>query len=62
MPSTDRKVDLKAKTSVAQTAAEAAVYAKGLKAWLPRVILCARVRVKGPGLVLSNRSVEFLGE
>jgi hypothetical protein len=30
MPSTDRKVELKAKTSVAQTASQAAVYAKGL--------------------------------
>jgi hypothetical protein len=31
MPSTDRKLELKAKTSVAQTASQAAVYAKGLK-------------------------------
>jgi hypothetical protein len=30
MPSTDRKLELKAKTSVAQTALQAAVYAKGL--------------------------------
>jgi hypothetical protein len=30
MPSTDRKLELKAKTSVAQTASQAAVYAKGL--------------------------------
>jgi hypothetical protein len=30
MPSTDGKLELKAKTSVAQTASQAAVYAKGL--------------------------------
>jgi hypothetical protein len=30
MPSTDRKLELKAETSVAQTASQAAVYAKGL--------------------------------
>jgi hypothetical protein len=30
MPSTDRKLELKAKTSVAQTASQAAVYTKGL--------------------------------
>jgi hypothetical protein len=30
MPSTDRKLELKANTSVAQTASQAAVYAKGL--------------------------------
>jgi hypothetical protein len=30
MPSTDRKLDLKAKTSIAQTASQAAVCAKGL--------------------------------
>jgi cytochrome P450 len=31
MPYTDRKLELKAKLSVAQTASQAAVYAKGLK-------------------------------
>jgi hypothetical protein len=30
MPSTDRKLELKAKTSVAQTASQVAEYAKGL--------------------------------
>jgi hypothetical protein len=30
MPSTDRKLELKAKTSVAQTASQVAVYAEGL--------------------------------
>jgi hypothetical protein len=30
MPSTDRKLELKAKTLMAQTASQAAVYAKGL--------------------------------
>jgi hypothetical protein len=30
MPSTDRKLELKAKTSLAQTTSQAAVYAKGL--------------------------------
>jgi hypothetical protein len=30
MPSTDRKLELKAKTPMAQTASQAAVYAKGL--------------------------------
>jgi hypothetical protein len=31
MPSTDRKLELTAKTSMAHTASQAAVYAKGLK-------------------------------
>jgi hypothetical protein len=31
VPSTDRKLELKAKTSMAQTASQAAVYAKGLR-------------------------------
>jgi hypothetical protein len=31
MPSTDRKLELKAKTSVAQTGLQPFVYAKGLK-------------------------------
>jgi hypothetical protein len=31
MPSTDRKVELKAKTSVVQTGSQPFVYAKGLK-------------------------------
>jgi hypothetical protein len=31
MPSTDRKLELKAKASVAQTGSQPAVYAKGLK-------------------------------
>jgi hypothetical protein len=35
MPSTDRKLELNAKTSVAQTASQAAVYAKGLKIKIP---------------------------
>jgi hypothetical protein len=30
MPSTDRKLELKAKASMAQTASQAAVYAKGI--------------------------------
>jgi hypothetical protein len=30
MPSSDRKLELKAKTSVAQTASQTAVYAEGL--------------------------------
>jgi hypothetical protein len=34
MPSTDRKLELKAKTSVAQTASQAAVYARGLIEWI----------------------------
>jgi hypothetical protein len=33
MPSTDRKLELKANTSMAQTASQAAVYAKTLK-WI----------------------------
>jgi hypothetical protein len=36
MPSTDRKLELKAKISVAQTASQAAVYAKGLTIILKR--------------------------
>jgi hypothetical protein len=37
MPSTDRKLELKAKTSVAQTASQAAaVYAKGVTMKLKR--------------------------
>jgi hypothetical protein len=35
MPSTDRKLELKAKTSMAQTASQAAVYAKGLRLLSP---------------------------
>jgi hypothetical protein len=35
MPSTDIKLELKAKTLVAQTASQAAVYAKGLKIKIP---------------------------
>jgi hypothetical protein len=31
MPSTDRKLELKAKTLMAQNASQAAVYAKGLR-------------------------------
>jgi hypothetical protein len=34
MPSTDRKLELEAKTSMAQTASQAAVYAKGLNGYL----------------------------
>jgi hypothetical protein len=33
MPSTDRKLELKAKTSVAQTGSQPYVYAKGLNSW-----------------------------
>jgi hypothetical protein len=36
MPSTDRKLELKAKTSVAQTVSQPAVYAK----WLLDKIIC----------------------
>jgi hypothetical protein len=38
MPSTDRKLELKAKTSVAQTGSQPYVYAKGLSgnsSWMP---------------------------
>jgi hypothetical protein len=35
MPSTDRKLELKAKTSMAQTSSQATVYAKGLINPLP---------------------------
>jgi hypothetical protein len=47
MPSTDRKLELKAKTSVAQTASQAAVYAKGLvyfHALLPTVPILCKLR------------------
>jgi hypothetical protein len=37
MLSTDRKLELKAKTSVAQTGPQAAVYAKGLKSIRRRI-------------------------
>jgi hypothetical protein len=37
MPSTDRKLELKAKTSMAQTASQVAVYAKGLNC---AILLC----------------------
>jgi hypothetical protein len=37
MPSTDRKLELKAKTSMAQTASQTAVYAKGLHSSLLRL-------------------------
>jgi hypothetical protein len=44
MPSTDRKLELKAKTSMAQSASQAAVYAKGIRAdshtpWRPPAVL-----------------------
>jgi hypothetical protein len=47
MPSTDRKLELKAKTSVAQTASQPCVGVKGLtgnSSWLP----CAAQGVLGP--------------
>jgi hypothetical protein len=46
MPSTDRKLELKAKTSVAQTASQAVVYAKGLKGSL-RDVFISRSVLKG---------------
>jgi hypothetical protein len=39
MPSTDRKLELKAKTSVAQTGLQPFVYAKGLKGSLRDVFI-----------------------
>ena len=39
MPSTDRKLELKAKTSVAQNGSQPFVYAKGLKMIIPCVVL-----------------------
>jgi hypothetical protein len=35
MPSTGRKLELKANTSVAQTGSQPAVYAKGLRQYVP---------------------------
>jgi hypothetical protein len=35
MPSTDRKLELKSKTSMDKTASQAAVYAKGLQLFNP---------------------------
>jgi hypothetical protein len=40
VPSTDRKLELKAKTSVAQTGSQAAVHAKGLRLSRAEQILC----------------------
>jgi hypothetical protein len=39
MPSTDRKLELKAKTSVAQTASHVAVYAKGIDLSISYVVI-----------------------
>jgi hypothetical protein len=44
MPSTDRKLELKAKTSVAQTTSQAAVYAKGLITYSFLVLTLGTVR------------------
>jgi hypothetical protein len=41
MPSTDRKLELKAKTSVAQTVSQAVVYAKGLTNFT--VVVCLAI-------------------
>jgi hypothetical protein len=49
MPSTDRKLELKAKTSVAQTASQPAVYAKGLMYELKKIESYLRVNLLGPG-------------
>jgi hypothetical protein len=38
MPSTDRKLELKAKTSVAQTVSQAAVYAKGSRVNYSKIV------------------------
>jgi hypothetical protein len=49
MPSTDRKLELKAKTSMAQTVSQAAVYAKGLTRVIGTTLLC-RALMKLPFL------------
>jgi hypothetical protein len=41
MPSTDRKLELKAKTSVAQTGSQPYAYAKGLIADLSELCVCS---------------------
>jgi hypothetical protein len=47
MPSTDRKLELKAKTSVAQTASQAAVYAKGLTTTWPSILVSSTLSLIG---------------
>jgi hypothetical protein len=59
MPSTDRKLELKARTSVAQTGSQPFVYAKGLiESHGPHYTFkdYAMVDLKDTGLVLSNLS------
>jgi hypothetical protein len=61
MPSTDRKLELKAKTLVAQTASQAAVYAKGLIS-IAIIITCSRVLPEQvPGPQLSKKFPAFYG-
>jgi hypothetical protein len=51
MPSTDRKLELKAKTSMAQTVSQAAVYVKGL-----RHKLTVKVKLYQVGYVIVIRN------
>jgi hypothetical protein len=54
MPSTDRKLELKAKTSVAQTGSQPFVYAKGLKqAALPRQSVRSNGGLKKPNAIIQ---------
>jgi hypothetical protein len=49
MPYTDRKLELKAKTSMARTASQAAVYGKGLK-W----VITRQSQTSGTAISLST--------
>jgi hypothetical protein len=56
MPSTDIKLELKAKTSMAQTAPQVAVYAKGLTTW--RLAKIKKVKFTLKPVVKFQRGVE----
>jgi hypothetical protein len=48
MPFTDRKLELKAKTSMAQTASQVAVYAKGLMPLSKVEVTVSAIRIISP--------------
>jgi hypothetical protein len=59
MPSTDRKLELKAKTLVAQTGSQPFVYAKGLK--LQRILPLAQLCTYYPSITITFIKVTTRG-
>jgi hypothetical protein len=57
MPSTDRKLELKAKTSVAQTGLQPCVYAKGLNETGSERQTAAHVEFSPEGCFRASKSV-----